>query len=122
MTSGAARAGGRMTASIAADFGHAPYLHALAAHAAGAVLLSEGDSRAALTKLRNAQKSWRDLEAPHQGARVRVLIGIACLNLGDGATAKLEFEAARGVFEELGAAPDLERWPSSWARRERQAN
>jgi DNA-binding CsgD family transcriptional regulator len=105
---GAARAAADELASIAADLG-APYLHALAAHAAGAVLLSEGDSRAALTKLRNAHTSWRDLEAPHQGARVRVLIGIACLDLGDGATAKLEFEAARGVFEELGAAPDLDR-------------
>jgi len=105
---GAARAAADELASIAADL-DAPYLHALAAHAAGAVLLSEGDSRAALTKLRNAHDSWRDLEAPHQGARIRVLIGIACLDLGDGATAQLEFEAARGVFEELGAAPDLER-------------
>jgi DNA-binding NarL/FixJ family response regulator len=95
-------------ASIAADF-DAPYLHALAAHAAGAVLLSEGDSQAALTRLRNALDSWRDLEAPHQGARVRVLIGIACLDLGDPASAELELEAARAVFEELGAAPDLER-------------
>jgi DNA-binding CsgD family transcriptional regulator len=105
---GAARAAADELASIAADL-DAPYLHALAAHAAGAVLLSEGDSRAALTKLRNAHDSWRDLEAPHHGARIRVLIGIACLDLGDGATAQLEFEAARGVFEELGAAPDLER-------------
>jgi DNA-binding CsgD family transcriptional regulator len=105
---GAARAAADELASIAADL-DAPYLHALAAHAAGAVLLSEGDSRAALTELRNAHKSWRDLEAPHQGARVRVLIGIACLDVGDGATAKLEFEAAHGVFAELSAAPDLER-------------
>jgi DNA-binding CsgD family transcriptional regulator len=105
---GAARAAADELASIAADRG-APYLHALAAHAAGAVLLSEGLSRAALTSLRNAQNSWRDLDAPHQGARVRVLIGVACLDLGDGASAKLEFEAARGVFEELGAVPDLER-------------
>ena len=87
----------------------APYLRAVAAHAAGAVLLSEGDSRAALTKLRDAQSSWRDLEAPHQAARVRVLIGIACLDLGDDASAKLEFEAACGVFEELGATPDVKR-------------
>jgi DNA-binding CsgD family transcriptional regulator len=105
---GAARPAADEFASIAADL-DAPYLHALAAHASGAVLLSEGDSRAALTKLRIAHNSWRDLEAPHQGARSRVLIGIACLDLGDGATATLEFEAARGVFDELGAAPDLAR-------------
>jgi DNA-binding NarL/FixJ family response regulator len=104
----AARAAADELARIAADL-DAPYLHALAAHASGAVLLSEGDSPAALTQLRNAQSSWRDLEAPHQAARVRVLIGMACLDLGDGATAQLEFEAARSVFHELGAAPDLER-------------
>jgi DNA-binding CsgD family transcriptional regulator len=105
---GAARAAADELASIAADL-DAPYLHALAAHTAGAVLLSEGDSRAALTKLRDAHNSWRDLEAPHQAARVRVLIGIACLDLGDDASAELEFGAARGVFAELGAVPDLER-------------
>lgn len=105
---GAARAAADELASIAADL-DAPYLHALAAQAAGAVFLSEGDSWAALTKLRNAHNSWRDLEAPHQAARVRVLIGIACLDLEDDATAELEFEAARGVFQALGAVPDLER-------------
>jgi DNA-binding CsgD family transcriptional regulator len=72
-------------------------------------LLAEGDPRAALTKLRTAQRSWHDLEAPHQAARVRVLIGIACRELGDSASAELEFAAARGVLEELGAAPDLAR-------------
>ena len=72
-------------------------------------LLAEGDPRAALTKLRTAHRSWRELEAPHQAARVRVLIGVACRELGDGASAELEFEAARGVLEELGARPDLER-------------
>ena len=87
----------------------APYLQALAGEASGAVLLAEGDPRAALTKLRTAQRSWRELEAPHQAARVRLLIGIACRELGDSASAELEFEAARGTLEELGAAPDLER-------------
>jgi DNA-binding CsgD family transcriptional regulator len=105
---GAARAAADELAGIAAQF-DAPYLHALAAHASGAVLLAEGDPRAALTKLRAAHRWWRDLEAPHQAARVRLLIGVACRRLGDGASAELEFEAARGVLEELGAAPDLER-------------
>ncbi|HJR52831.1 MAG TPA: response regulator transcription factor, partial [Gemmatimonadota bacterium] len=59
--------------------------------------------------LRTAQHSWRDLEAPYQAARIRVLIGVACRELGDGASAALEFEAARGVLEDLGARPDLER-------------
>ena len=104
----AARAAADELASIAADL-DAPYLRALAAQASGAVLLSEGDPRAALAKLRDAQSSWRDLAAPHQAARIRMLIGIACLDLGDNASAALEFEAARGMFQELGAARDLER-------------
>jgi len=104
----AARAAADELVGIAAQF-DAAYLDAVAADASGAVLLAEGDPRAALTKLRTAQRSWRDLEAPHQAARVRVLIGVACRELGDGATAELEFEAARGALEELGAAPDLQR-------------
>ena len=42
-------------------------------------------------------------------ARVRVLLGRACRALGDDDTAALELEAARGVFAQLGAAPDLAR-------------
>lgn len=86
-----------------------PYLSALAGEASGAVLLAKGDPGAALARLRAAHRSWRELEAPHQAARVRVLVGIACRKLGDGASAQLEFEAARGTLENLGAAPDLER-------------
>jgi DNA-binding NarL/FixJ family response regulator len=103
-------------AGIAAQL-DAPYLQALAAHASGAVLLSEGDSQAALTELRRAHNSWRELGAPHHSARVRTLIGLACLKLGDGATAELEFQAARHLFEELGAAPDLERVAAGGTRR-----
>ena len=105
---GAARAAADELAAIAAQLA-APYLDALAAHAAGAVLLAEGEPRAALVRLRTAQRSWRDLAAPQQAANVRVLIGIACRELGDGASAQLEFDAARGALEQLGALPDLER-------------
>ena len=104
----AARAASDELCAIAAQF-EAPYLNALAAEASGAVLLAEGDARTALAQLRTAQRSWRDLAAPHQVARVRLLIGVACRALGDSATAELEFEAARGTLEELGAAPDLVR-------------
>ena len=95
-------------AGIAAQL-DAVYLNALAAQASGAVLLAEGDPRVALTTLRVAHQSWNDLDAPHQAARVRMLIGAACRELGDGASAELEFEAARGMLAELGAGPDLER-------------
>ena len=86
-----------------------PYLDALAGHSCGAVLLAEGDPSLALTALREAQRGWRDLEAPHEGGRVRMLIGVACRALGDDAGARLEFDAAREVFEGLGAAPELAR-------------
>ena len=40
---------------------------------------------------------------------MRVLVGLACRALGDDDTAAMELEAARGVFAQLGAAPDLAR-------------
>jgi hypothetical protein len=50
---------------------------------AGAVLLAEGDARSALPRLRVAGSAWRGLDAPYETARVRVLIGLACGELGD---------------------------------------
>ena len=85
------------------------YLSALADEATGALLLAEGDPRAALAALRAAHRAWRELNGPHQAARIRVLIGAACRELGDGASAELEFEAARTGLEQLGAQPDLAR-------------
>ncbi len=38
-----------------------------------------------------------------------MLIAVACRELGDHASADLEFDAARSAFEELGARPDLAR-------------
>jgi DNA-binding NarL/FixJ family response regulator len=124
---GSARAAADELAGIAAQL-DAAYLNALAAEASGAVLLGEGDPRAALTTLRKAHRSWRDLDAPHQAACVRLLIAVACRELGDGASAELEFEAARTALEELGARPDLERLarlagsprPGGLSRRERE--
>jgi tetratricopeptide (TPR) repeat protein len=89
-----ARAAADELAGIAAQL-DAAYLNALAAEASGAVLLGEGDPRAALATLRRAHRSWRDLDAPHPAARVRLRIAVACRELGDGASAELEFEAAR---------------------------
>ncbi|HWC41630.1 MAG TPA: LuxR C-terminal-related transcriptional regulator [Actinomycetota bacterium] len=87
----------------------APFLAAVAAHAQGAVLLAEGDPRGALAVLRGAWLAWQDLEVPYQAARVRVLIGLACRELGDQDGAEMELDAARWVFRQLGAAPDLAR-------------
>jgi hypothetical protein len=54
-------------------------------------------------------QAWQELEAPYEAARVRVLVGLSCRSLGDDEAGALELEAARGVFAELGAAPDLGR-------------
>jgi DNA-binding NarL/FixJ family response regulator len=93
--------------SAIADDLDAPMLHAMAAHATGAVLLGEGEHRTALTTLRRAWAGWRKLEAPYEAARVRVLVGLACRAMGDEDTAEMELDAARWVFQQLGAMPDL---------------
>jgi DNA-binding CsgD family transcriptional regulator len=88
---------------------HTLALRAVADHARGAVLLTEGDARAAVVALRGAWQAWRELEAPYEAARVRVLVGLGCRALGDEEAAAMELDAARGVFAQLGAAPDLAR-------------
>src|SRR5262245_26142862 len=102
----AARAAADELETIAARFG-APLPRAVAAHAAGAVNLAQGNPRAALTALRTAWTLWRELDAPYEMARVGVRLAQACRALGDEDTARLELDAARRTFEELGAAPDL---------------
>ena len=104
----AARAAADELSEMAGDL-DAPLLRALATHGEGAVLLLEGDARAALGALRHAWTAWRELEVPYEAARVRVLIGLACRELGDEETAEMELDAARSVFEQLGAVPDLAR-------------
>jgi DNA-binding NarL/FixJ family response regulator len=81
----------------------------MADHARGAVLLVDGDAQAALVALGAAWQAWRELQAPHEAARVRVLVGLACQALGDEEAAAMELDTASTVFAQLGAAPDLER-------------
>jgi DNA-binding CsgD family transcriptional regulator len=82
---------------------------AMAAHARGEVQLAEGDPRAALEPLRHAFDVWQRVGAPYIAARIRMSIGMACRALGDQEGARLELDAARAVFEKLGARPDLGR-------------
>ena len=84
-------------------------LAALAAHARGAVALAEGDAHSALPALRGAWQAWRELDAPYDAARARVLIARACAALDDDDSASLELDAARDAFFRLGAAPDVAR-------------
>ncbi len=92
-----------------ADEVGAPLLTAMAGRANGAVLLAEGDPGAALAALRASWTTWYALDAPYEAARVRVLIGLACRELGDRDSAAMELDAAREVFQNLGARPDLAR-------------
>ena len=82
---------------------------AIAAQACGAVDLAEGNAQAALGSLRRAFDVWQRIEAPYAAARVRMLIGLACRDLGDEDGAALEIDAARSIFERLGATPDVAR-------------
>jgi DNA-binding CsgD family transcriptional regulator len=84
-------------------------LRAMSVEARGALALAEGDPQSALGALRESGHTWQELEAPYEAARVRVLVGLACRTAGDEDTAKWEFDAARGVFEGLGAVPDVAR-------------
>ena len=80
---------------------------AMAAHARGAVHLAAGAAREALEPLRAAFATWQRVGAPYIAARIRIGIAGALQALGDEEGAELERDAARAVFEELGADPDL---------------
>jgi DNA-binding CsgD family transcriptional regulator len=95
-------------------------LAALVAHARGASELAAGDARSALVSLRQAAEMWQEIDVPYDAARARVLVAKACRALGDDDTAALELDAARDVFAELGAAPDLAQLGSA-ATRAREA-
>jgi DNA-binding NarL/FixJ family response regulator len=101
-----ARASAEELAAIS-DSLRAPFLRARSLQATGAVLLTQGDGPAALSALRAAWAEWYALEAPYHAARVRVLIALACRKLGDTDGAEVELDAARQIFQHLGARPDL---------------
>jgi DNA-binding CsgD family transcriptional regulator len=115
---------------IAIAFKSGP-LSAAAAQARGAVLLADGDAPSALRALRHAFEEWQELGAPYELARTRILVGLACRAVGDDEGAALELDAARSVFEGLGAVPDIARMdaldplsdanrPAGLTRRERE--
>jgi DNA-binding CsgD family transcriptional regulator len=102
----AARAAADELSTMAAVL-DAPLLHALSAHATGAVQLAEGALHPALDALRRACTGWNELKAPYEGARSRLLIGLACRRLGDEDTARLDLDTAAATLRELGAKPAL---------------
>jgi DNA-binding NarL/FixJ family response regulator len=104
-TDDARRAADELTALSAVTGAGSGVLHAVAAHARGAVLLAEGEPGAALEELHAACRAWQEMGAPFETAQVRVLVAEACRALGDTEAAELECDAARAVFDRLGAAP-----------------
>ena len=82
-------------------------LSAMAQHAKGAVALAEGDARGALDPLRHARDAWQRVGAPYLSARIRLLMARAFQALGDIDGVALEVDAAKKVFNQLGAAPDV---------------
>ena len=92
-------------------------LHAQVAQARGALCARCGDACTALAYLRESFDFWQRFEAPYEAAKVRVLMAEACAALGDEETSALELDAARLVFERLGARPDLEELAKHRTRR-----
>jgi DNA-binding CsgD family transcriptional regulator len=84
-------------------------LLAASAHAAGAVLLAEGDVEAASTSLRQACEIWRDLETPYEEAETCVLLATVSEKRGDHDGRRLELETARRLFKQLSAEHSLAR-------------
>jgi DNA-binding NarL/FixJ family response regulator len=85
----------------------ADMVSATAAQARGAIELAEQDAYAALESLRRALAVWQTIDAPYHAAKTRLSIARACYTLGDEDGADFELDAARAVFERLGASPDV---------------
>lgn len=93
--------------AAATESSSAAYLQATNDHAAGAVLVARNHPELALPRLRRALSLWHEVGSPYDVARTRVLVAQACSALGDTDACRMERAAARAVFDELGARPDL---------------
>ncbi len=116
----AARAAAIELGEIAVDLG-APLLIALSHHASGTVAFAEGDTGSALRSVRLAAVALHGLDAPYEAARAGVATAVASRALGDEDGAEMELDAARRIFQRLGAAPDLARVNQLSGRRTRDA-
>ena len=101
----AARSACEELAEIAASFDTAS-VRAAATETRGAVLLADGDIKAAPRELRRALELWQEVDAPYEASRTRMLIARAARAAGDEDTARLELGAAKATFERIGARRD----------------
>ncbi len=93
---------------IARDF-NVPYLLAMCAYCQGTVLHAKGNAQPALEQLQKALKFWNSLNLPYESACTRELRGLVYMKLNDKDNSEAELIAAKWVYEQLGAIPDLER-------------
>ena len=84
-----------------------PAMAANRADAWGRLYLAEGDASAAVAQTRASIRLWRELGAPYEMSRARVVLASALRMLDDDDAAEIEIETAREEFERLGAALDL---------------
>lgn len=104
----AAETASREIEEIARAYG-TPALEATAAYSRAAVDLAAGDPGSARRRLKRSVELWREVDAPYEAAKARLLLGEACRAEGDFENATMELEAARSAFEHLGAVPDAGR-------------
>jgi class 3 adenylate cyclase len=89
---------------------------AAAATARGELALAEERPGDAVRELRGAWQGWRDVDAPYEGARARVLLARAYRAEGDDDAARVELESAQSAFDRIGAARDSARISALLAR------
>jgi class 3 adenylate cyclase len=77
---------------------------AAAATARGELALAEQRTEDAVRELRRAWRLWREVDAPYEGARTRMLLARVYRAEGDDVAANLELEAAQSSFHRIGAA------------------
>ncbi|MCG2461506.1 LuxR C-terminal-related transcriptional regulator [Flavobacteriaceae bacterium F89] len=94
--------------NIVAEF-DAPYLYAMSSHCRGAVFLTEGSVQLALDHLQKALKIWNTLHLPYESAHTKELIGLVYSKMDDKDNSDLALAAAKWVYEQLKARPDLQR-------------
>jgi class 3 adenylate cyclase len=104
----AARRAAEEAQTLAAEF-ESDVLSAAGLCALGELQIAEGDARGAVQTLRKAGRIWHSSDLPYEGARSKMLLGVALRLLGDEDGAQLELQAARSTFDKLGAVLELRR-------------
>ena len=84
-------------------------VRAAASCAQGAVAMAEGRSSDARVAQQAALDMWKEVDAPYETARCRLLLANVLTAEADTERAALELRAARETFVSLGAVPDVRR-------------